>query len=77
MSVPYSEKTKDGQMFYEYHEEDVQDPVMDALLRQSYRMFTVSFARNIAETFLCLIRLILVNESSCCIDELIIPTTPV
>lgn len=65
MSVPYSEKTKDGQMFYEYHEEDVQDPVMDALLRQSYRMFTVSVTRNIAKAFLCLIRLILVNNLPC------------
>ncbi|KAH3863474.1 vacuolar fusion protein CCZ1 homolog [Dreissena polymorpha] len=41
VSVPFSEKTKDGQVSYEYHEEDVQDPVMEALLRQSYRMFTL------------------------------------
>lgn len=41
VGVPFSEKTKDGQVYLEYHEEDVQDPVMDAVLRQAYRMFTV------------------------------------
>ena len=42
VSVPFSEKAKDNQIFIEYHEEDVQDSVIQAVLRQSYRMFTVS-----------------------------------
>ena len=41
VSVPYIEKMKDGQPVFEYQEEGVQDPVMDALLKQCYRMFTV------------------------------------
>ena len=41
MSVPFSEKSKDNQTYIEYHEEDVQDTVIQALLKQSYRMFTV------------------------------------
>lgn len=41
VSVPFSEKTtKDNQTVMEYHEEEVQDPVIQAVLRQSYRMFT-------------------------------------
>ncbi|XP_061196232.1 vacuolar fusion protein CCZ1 homolog isoform X2 [Saccostrea echinata] len=39
VSVPFTEKTKDGQPVYEYHEEDVQDPVYEAILQQAYRMF--------------------------------------
>jgi hypothetical protein len=42
VGIPFSEKTKDGQVFLEYHEEDVQDHVMEAVIRQAYRMFTVS-----------------------------------
>ncbi|XP_060572399.1 vacuolar fusion protein CCZ1 homolog [Ruditapes philippinarum] len=41
VSVPFSEKTKEGQSYIEYHEEDVQDPVMDSILKQAYRMFTL------------------------------------
>lgn len=41
VTVPFSEKTKDNQTIMEYHEEDVQDPVIQAVLRQSYRMFTL------------------------------------
>lgn len=42
VTVPFSEKiTKDNQTVMEYHEEDVQDPVLQAVLRQSYRMFTL------------------------------------
>ncbi|CAC5425400.1 Vacuolar fusion protein CCZ1 homolog B,Vacuolar fusion protein CCZ1 homolog [Mytilus coruscus] len=39
VSVPYTEKTKDGQPIVEYREEDVQDCVYEALLKQAYRMF--------------------------------------
>lgn len=41
VAVPYSEKTKDGQVYLEYHEDDVQDPVMETVVRQAYRMFTL------------------------------------
>lgn len=41
VNIPFSEKTKDGQTALEYHEEDVQDPVMESILRQAYRMFTL------------------------------------
>lgn len=41
VGIPFSEKTKDGQVFLEYHEEDVQDHVMEAVIRQAYRMFTL------------------------------------
>ncbi|KAL4239339.1 vacuolar fusion protein ccz1 [Mactra antiquata] len=41
VSVPYTERMKDGQVYLEYHEEDVQDPVMEAVVRQAYRMFTL------------------------------------
>jgi len=39
VSIPSSPKTKDGQQYTEYHEEDVQDNVMEAVLQQAYRMF--------------------------------------
>ncbi|XP_063445038.1 vacuolar fusion protein CCZ1 homolog [Mytilus trossulus] len=39
VSVPFTEKTKDGQPIVEYREEDVQDCVYEALLKQAYRMF--------------------------------------
>ncbi|XP_062573305.1 vacuolar fusion protein CCZ1 homolog [Saccostrea cucullata] len=39
VSVPYTEKSKDGQPLYEYHEEEVQDTVYEAILQQAYRMF--------------------------------------
>nr|XP_022313325.1 vacuolar fusion protein CCZ1 homolog isoform X2 [Crassostrea virginica] len=39
VSVPFTEKTKDGHLVQEYHEEDVQDPVYEAILQQAYRMF--------------------------------------
>ena len=42
VGVPFTEKTRDGQPVIEYHEEDVQDTVMEALIRQAYRMYTVS-----------------------------------
>ncbi|XP_052814392.1 vacuolar fusion protein CCZ1 homolog isoform X2 [Mya arenaria] len=41
VSVPYTEKTRDGQTVVEYHDEDVQDTVLEALLRQAYRMYTL------------------------------------
>lgn len=41
VSIPYVEKTKDGHVYTEYFEEDVQDPIMEAILRQAYRMFTL------------------------------------
>ncbi|ELT94377.1 hypothetical protein CAPTEDRAFT_170709 [Capitella teleta] len=39
VSVPYSQRSKDGQSFIEYHEDDVQDSVYDAVLHQAYDMF--------------------------------------
>lgn len=39
VSVPYTEKSKDGAPIIEYREEDVQDCVYEALLKQAYRMF--------------------------------------
>lgn len=39
ISVPYTEKAKDGTPIVEYREEDVQDCVYEALLKQAYRMF--------------------------------------
>ncbi|KAK3090405.1 hypothetical protein FSP39_011589 [Pinctada imbricata] len=41
VSIPFIEKQKEGQPYTEYQEEDVQDPVYEALLRQAYRMFQV------------------------------------
>ncbi|KAL3878000.1 hypothetical protein ACJMK2_035641 [Sinanodonta woodiana] len=41
VTVPFTEKTRDGQVYVEYHEEDVQDSVMEAVLKQAYRMFTL------------------------------------
>ncbi|XP_064603975.1 vacuolar fusion protein CCZ1 homolog [Liolophura sinensis] len=42
VSIPVTEKvSKDGITYNEYHEEDVQDSVFEAVLRQSYRMFTL------------------------------------
>ncbi|XP_072044542.1 vacuolar fusion protein CCZ1 homolog [Amphiura filiformis] len=39
VTIPYSEKTKDGQMYHEYHEEDVQDSVFQAVLAHAYKLF--------------------------------------
>ncbi|XP_046370029.2 vacuolar fusion protein CCZ1 homolog [Haliotis rufescens] len=39
VSIPYSEKTKDGKSYIEYREDDIQDSVFEAVVRQSYRMF--------------------------------------
>ncbi|XP_013403432.1 vacuolar fusion protein CCZ1 homolog [Lingula anatina] len=39
VSIPSSEKEKDGQSYMEFHEDDVQDSVFDAVLKQAYRMF--------------------------------------
>lgn len=39
VSIPYSEKIKDGQMYHEYHEEDVQDSVFEAVLHHAYKIF--------------------------------------
>ncbi|KAK2152106.1 hypothetical protein LSH36_339g00079 [Paralvinella palmiformis] len=39
VTVPYSTKTKDGQTYLEYHDEDVQDSVYEAVLHQCYKMF--------------------------------------
>ena len=41
VTVPYSTKTKDGQTYLEYHDEDVQDSVYEAVLHQCYKMFKV------------------------------------
>ncbi|XP_015763387.1 PREDICTED: vacuolar fusion protein CCZ1 homolog [Acropora digitifera] len=40
VSIPFSEKmAKDGKMVIEYHDEDVLDSVLDAVLKQAYKMF--------------------------------------
>ncbi|KAM7430052.1 vacuolar fusion protein ccz1 [Porites harrisoni] len=40
VSIPFSEKmAKDGKMMIEYHDEDVLDSVLDAVLKQAYKMF--------------------------------------
>ncbi|CAH1273546.1 CCZ1B [Branchiostoma lanceolatum] len=40
VTIPCNEKTgKDGQTYIEYHDEDVQDSVFDAVLKTSYKMF--------------------------------------
>lgn len=39
VSIPFSEKSKDNAPYLEYREEDVQDSVYEAILRQAYRMF--------------------------------------
>ena len=41
VSIPYTPRTKDGQAYTEYHEEDVHDTIMLAVLRQAYKMFRV------------------------------------
>ncbi len=41
--MPYSQKVKEGQSYLEYHEEDVQDSVYEAVLQHAYKMFRVSF----------------------------------
>ena len=41
VTIPYSEKVKDGHSYIEYREEDVQDSVYAAVLKQAYRMFQV------------------------------------
>ncbi|XP_033735365.1 vacuolar fusion protein CCZ1 homolog [Pecten maximus] len=53
VSIPFSEKTKDHSSYLEYHEEDVQDSVYDAILRQAYRMFQLfngSFSNILAKS---------------------------
>ena len=42
VSVPHSQKTKDGQLYIEYHGDDVQDSVYYAVLQHAYNMFKVS-----------------------------------
>lgn len=39
VSIPYSQKQKDGQTYVEYHEDDVQDTVFEAVLKTAYKMF--------------------------------------
>lgn len=39
VSLPFKEKTKDGQPYTEYREDDVQDSVFEAVLNLAYRMF--------------------------------------
>lgn len=41
VSIPYSQRSKEGQNFIEYHEDDVQDSVFEAVLKQAYNMFKV------------------------------------
>lgn len=53
VSIPFSEKTKDHSPYLEYHEEDVQDSVYEAILRQAYRMFQLfngSFSNILAKS---------------------------
>ena len=42
VTVPSSQKVKEGQTYIEYHEDDVQDSVLEAVLHLAYRMFKVS-----------------------------------
>lgn len=39
VNVPFVQKTKDGQVYVEYHADDVQDNVFQAVLKQAYNMF--------------------------------------
>ncbi|CAH1794456.1 unnamed protein product [Owenia fusiformis] len=39
VTIPISHKTKDGVPYIEYHEDDVQDSVFQAVLKQAYKMF--------------------------------------
>ncbi|XP_038064553.1 vacuolar fusion protein CCZ1 homolog isoform X1 [Patiria miniata] len=39
ITVPFSEKTKDGKTYHEYHEEDIQDSVYSAVLKHAYKLF--------------------------------------
>ncbi|KAK2189620.1 hypothetical protein NP493_101g07016 [Ridgeia piscesae] len=39
VSIPYSQRVKDGQTFVEYHEEDIQDSLFRVVLQQAYSMF--------------------------------------
>ncbi|CAI9723484.1 Hypothetical predicted protein [Octopus vulgaris] len=39
ITIPSSEKIKDGQSFIDYQDEEVQDLVYDCVLKQAYRMF--------------------------------------
>jgi hypothetical protein len=41
VSLPFKEKTKDGQPYIEYKEDDVQDSVLEAVLALAYKMFKV------------------------------------
>lgn len=39
VTVPYTEKIKDGKTYHEYHEDDVQDSVYLAVLNHAYQLF--------------------------------------
>ena len=41
VSLPFKEKTKDGQTYTEYREDDVQDSVFETVLSLAYKMFKV------------------------------------
>ncbi|KAL5018025.1 hypothetical protein ScPMuIL_003747 [Solemya velum] len=41
VNIPYVERMKDGQSYFEYSDEDVQDCVTKSILTQSYRMFVL------------------------------------
>lgn len=40
--MPVTHRTEDGKTIAEYHEEDVQDTVYQAVLKQAYTMFKVN-----------------------------------
>ena len=41
MNVPSSQKIKEGQTYIEFHEDDVQDSVLESVIRLAYKMFKV------------------------------------
>ena len=41
LNIPYSQRVKEGQTLIEYHEDDVQDSIYEAVLKQAYKMFRV------------------------------------
>eukprot|EP00057_Strongylocentrotus_purpuratus_P014991 XP_011669465.1 PREDICTED: vacuolar fusion protein CCZ1 homolog [Strongylocentrotus purpuratus] len=44
VTIPFTEKTKDGKTYHEYHEDDVQDSVYLAVLKHAYQLFKVDLA---------------------------------
>ena len=73
VTVPYSTKVKDGQTYLEYHEEDVQDSVYEAIVQQCYKMFKVGSDTNINLDRMCIFQFA-TFYSYICMDTLIIIT---